>query len=217
MDSAGELQGEIKLGYMGIGWQLNNIPSHYSHLEKYEIQEAQILKKLRPDLKVSVLRNTEVATVFWDSAKEKMYDPATQVRIRGAKTYFLLLRCLISCAAINYQQHRRLGTDAKGRLKTKYGVSRTTQDWWTQCPDKKNPGKMAPCVGSWGSPAGNTDKFWFNFSNPALVDWWVNVYIGCERTKRSHRFRSEGLSLSLIMKRIHFAKTGSGQTRGKPF
>ena len=88
MDSAGELQGEIKLGYMGIGWQLNNIPSHYSHLEKYEIQEAQILKKLRPDLKVSVLRNTEVATVFWDSAKEKMYDPATQVRIRGVKNVF---------------------------------------------------------------------------------------------------------------------------------
>ena len=34
MDSEAELQGEIKLGYVGIGWQLNNIPSHYSHLEK---------------------------------------------------------------------------------------------------------------------------------------------------------------------------------------
>jgi hypothetical protein len=34
---------------------------------------------LRPDIRVSVLRNTEVATVFWDSAKAKMFDPDTQV------------------------------------------------------------------------------------------------------------------------------------------
>jgi len=68
-----------QLGYVGIGWQLNNIPSHYSHLEKYELQEAANLKALRPDIRVSVLRNTEVATVFWDSAKAKMFDPDTQV------------------------------------------------------------------------------------------------------------------------------------------
>ena len=37
---------------------------------------------------------------------------------------------------------------------------------------------MSPCVGSWASPAGNTPKYWFNFSNPALADWWVNTYIG---------------------------------------
>lgn len=30
------------------------------------------------DVKVSVLRNSEVATVFWDSAREKMFDPSTQ-------------------------------------------------------------------------------------------------------------------------------------------
>ena len=42
---------------IGIGWQLNNIPSKYSHLEKFEIEEAQRLKALRPDVKVSVLRN----------------------------------------------------------------------------------------------------------------------------------------------------------------
>jgi hypothetical protein len=128
MDSPVELGGEVKLGYVGIGWQLDNIPSHYSNLEKYELLEAQRLKSLRPDVKVSVLRNTEVATVFWNSAKKKMYDPATQ-------------------------------------------------DWWTQCPDEKT-GKMAPCVGSWGSPAGNTPKYWFNFSNPDLQDWFVYTYIG---------------------------------------
>ena len=37
---------------------------------------------------------------------------------------------------------------------------------------------MSPCVGSWASPAGNTPKYWFNFSNPALADWWVKTYIG---------------------------------------
>ena len=40
MDSLAELSGEVRLGYVGIGWQLDNIPSHYSDLEKYEIEEA---------------------------------------------------------------------------------------------------------------------------------------------------------------------------------
>lgn len=102
-------------------------PCGTSNLEKYEIEEAQIIKKLRPNIKVSVLRNSEVATVFWNSAKAAMYDPSTQ-------------------------------------------------DYWTQCRAKD--GTMKPCVGSWGSPAGNTPKYWFNFSNPKLRDWWVDVYIG---------------------------------------
>jgi len=33
MDSEAELGLEARLGYVGIGWQLNNIPSHHSHLE----------------------------------------------------------------------------------------------------------------------------------------------------------------------------------------
>ena len=45
MDSPAELAGEVKLGYVGIGWQLDNIPSHYSNLEKYEILEAQRLQQ----------------------------------------------------------------------------------------------------------------------------------------------------------------------------
>jgi hypothetical protein len=122
MDSPSELGKEIKLGYVGIGWQLNNIPSHYSHLETFEKLEAKNLKALRPDVKVSVLRNTEVATVFWDNAKAVMFD-------------------------------------------------NTTQEYWTQC-------NGAPCKGTWASPAGNTVKYFFNFSNPALRDWWVYEYIG---------------------------------------
>merc|ERR1712232_1416197 len=98
------------------------IPSHYSHLEQFEILEAQRMKKLRPDVRVGVLRNTEVATVFWDSANKTMFDPATQ-------------------------------------------------DYWTQCGGK-------PCEGTWISPAGSTVKYYFNYSNPAFVDWWLNVYIG---------------------------------------
>ena len=35
MDSAAEEKAEVRLGVVGIGWQLNNIPSHYSHLEKF--------------------------------------------------------------------------------------------------------------------------------------------------------------------------------------
>jgi hypothetical protein len=42
----------------------------------------------------------------------------------------------------------------------------STQLYWTQCDGK-------PCKGVWGSPAGNTPKYFFNFSNPQLADWWV--------------------------------------------
>ena len=122
LDSPDELAAEDRFRVVGIGWQLDNIPSHYSHLEQYEIAEATALKALRPDAKVMVLRNTEVATVFWDSAKAKMFD-------------------------------------------------NTTQSWWTQCGDK-------PCQGVWSSPAGNTPKYFFNFSNPDLAQWWVEDFVG---------------------------------------
>jgi len=45
-----------------------------------------------------------------------------------------------------------------------------TQDFWTQCGGK-------PCSGKWVSPAGSTNKYYFNFSNPRFVDWWVNDFI----------------------------------------
>lgn len=48
MDNAAELMAEVRLGYVGIGWQINNIPSHFSHLETYELLEAKNLKALRP-------------------------------------------------------------------------------------------------------------------------------------------------------------------------
>ena len=122
MDNPHELALEQRLGYVGIGWQLNNIPSHYSHLERYERLEAARLKALRPGVRVGVLRNTEVATVFWDSAKAVMFNASTR-------------------------------------------------DFWTQCDGK-------PCAGSWASPAGNTVKYWFDFRNPRLRDWWVYEYVG---------------------------------------
>ena len=76
--NASEVSQAVSLGYVGLGWQLNNIPSNYSHLELWERTEASRLKALSPDVKVGVLRNTEVAAEFWDSAREKMHDPATQ-------------------------------------------------------------------------------------------------------------------------------------------
>jgi len=121
LDNPAELEAENRFSVIGIGWQLDNIPSHYSHLEQFEVKEAKALKKLRPDAKVMILRNTEVGTVFWDKIKAKMYDPETQ-------------------------------------------------DFWTQCGGK-------PCKGSWGSPAGNTDKYWFNFSVPTLTKFWVEEFV----------------------------------------
>ena len=121
LDSNHELGAENRFSVVGLGWQLDNIPSHFSHLEQFEIAEARALKNLRPNARVTILRNTEVGTVFWDSIKAKMYNASTQ-------------------------------------------------DWWTQCGGK-------PCKGSWGSPAGNTDKYWFNFSNPDLASWWVDEFV----------------------------------------
>ena len=104
MDSVAEVRAEVgKFGVVGIGWQLNNIPSKYSHLETFEIEEARKLKAMRPGVKV-------------------MDDP-------------------------------------------------NTQDYWTQCGGK-------PCAGVWASPAGNTPKYFFNFSNPDLRAWWVHEYVG---------------------------------------
>ena len=47
----------------------------------------------------------------------------------------------------------------------------STQDFWTQCTGR-------PCAGVWSSPAGNTPKYYINFSNPAAADWWVTTYVG---------------------------------------
>lgn len=69
MNSAEEVRAEDRLGVVGIGWQINNIPSHHTHLEQFEEETARQLKAIRPDVKAMALRNTEVATVFWDAAK----------------------------------------------------------------------------------------------------------------------------------------------------
>ena len=122
MDSKQEMMEEVKLGYIGVGWQLNNLPSKFQHLEAFERLESQRLRALRPDVRVGVLRNTEVVTVFWDSARAVMFNNATQ-------------------------------------------------DYWTQCHGR-------PCKGTWVSPAGNTPKYYINFSNPRAADWWVETFVG---------------------------------------
>ena len=61
-----------------VGWELNNIPENYTHLEEAEKATAKSLKALRPGMKIGVTRNTVVVTTFWDSAKKAMLDPATQ-------------------------------------------------------------------------------------------------------------------------------------------
>jgi hypothetical protein len=50
-------------------------------------------------------------------------------------------------------------------------------DYWTQCRGK-------PCAQDWSAPGSRnhssviTPGFYYNYSSPALVDWWVNEYIG---------------------------------------
>ena len=35
-----------------------------------------------------------------------------------------------------------------------------------------------PVEGVWGSPAGNTPKYWFNFTNAAAAAWWEETFVG---------------------------------------
>ena len=122
MESAAERSAEVRFEIVGLGWQLNNIPSNHSNLEAFELEEARRLKALRPGVKVMLARESEATTTLYNASKAKMLDPATQ-------------------------------------------------DWWVQCGKK-------PCNGTWYSPSGNTPKYFFNFSNPAAADWWVNEFIG---------------------------------------
>lgn len=66
-----ELAAEARLGIMGIGWNLNHLAtSKHGGLESYEVEQAGALKKLRPDVGVMVLRNTEVVSTFWTAFRE---------------------------------------------------------------------------------------------------------------------------------------------------
>ena len=80
-DSAAEALAESRLGLVGIGWQINNVPSHDMHLEAAELATAKQIKALRPQKKgggvrVLVSRNTEVVSTFWDSVRAAFDDPS---------------------------------------------------------------------------------------------------------------------------------------------
>ena len=71
-----ELAEEIKLGILGIGWNLDHLHTSTNPqdpgtagggLERLEAQQAAALKAARPDLGVMLLRNTQVVSVFWDA------------------------------------------------------------------------------------------------------------------------------------------------------
>lgn len=71
--SAEELAAEVKLGIVGIGWNLyHSATSKTGGIEQYEIEQAAALKKKRPDVGVMVLRNTEVVSTFWSSFRQAM-------------------------------------------------------------------------------------------------------------------------------------------------
>ena len=73
--SAEELAAEVKLGIVGIGWNLyHSQTSRTGGIEEYEIQQAKALKAERPDVGVMVLRNTEVVSTFWSSFRDAMND-----------------------------------------------------------------------------------------------------------------------------------------------
>ena len=82
LNNAAENQAEAKLGVAGLGWQLGMTCGGdrltvgcQPHLEANEITVAKQLKAINPKMKVLVSRNSEVATIVWDSATKVMNDP----------------------------------------------------------------------------------------------------------------------------------------------
>ncbi len=78
MDSAAELRAEVRFGVVGVGWQVNNIPSNHSNLETFELEEARQLKALRAGVRVMLTRESEATTTLYNAAKAKMLDPTTR-------------------------------------------------------------------------------------------------------------------------------------------
>jgi len=122
-NNAVETAAEAQFGFTGIGWQMQMVGNNYRHLEKSEVTTATAIKALNPKAKTMVLRNTEVVTLFWDSAREKMEDPSFK-------------------------------------------------NFWVQCNGK-------PCNGSWAcGKCKGLYKYWLNWTNPDMVNWYINEYIG---------------------------------------
>ena len=67
-----------KLGIYGIGWELENIPTHNTNLEPAEIEAARALKARNPATRVGVTRNSVVATTFWNTARAAMEKPPSK-------------------------------------------------------------------------------------------------------------------------------------------
>ena len=75
LDSASEVAEEVKLGIVGIGWELDHSTTSVSGgLELYEAQQAAALKAARPDVGIMLLRDTEVVTTFWTAFRDAMND-----------------------------------------------------------------------------------------------------------------------------------------------
>ena len=73
-DSAYEAAAAARFGVVGIGWQVNNVPSNFSHEEGAEARTSRQLKAARPGVRTLVSRETEVITVFWDAARAAIAD-----------------------------------------------------------------------------------------------------------------------------------------------
>ena len=59
-----------ELGVYGIGWELDNIPTHNTDIEPAELAAAAALKARNPAMKIGVTRNSVVATTFWNTARK---------------------------------------------------------------------------------------------------------------------------------------------------
>eukprot|EP01052_Picozoa_sp_SAG31_P048801 SAG31_NODE_10383_length_1145_cov_1.398662_1_plen_107_part_10 len=79
-DAESEIHAEARFGYLGIGWQLDGIPTHWHQgLEVVELATARRLKSARPDMRVLVSRQTEVGTEMWNSvAALRAHDPQNE-------------------------------------------------------------------------------------------------------------------------------------------
>ena len=81
MDSAEEVRAEVRLGIVGVGWQINNIPSYHSNLEVFELEEARRLKTADPTVKVNGPRSCEGQSSRCRITESQASEPSSPIGI----------------------------------------------------------------------------------------------------------------------------------------
>lgn len=143
MNSAAELNAEVRFGIVGVGWQMHMRGSNWSHLEQWEEATAAQLKAVDPDVKVLVTRNTQAGVSMLDSVRPQLLSPTSP-------TFWIT------------EQEGGAGCKTGPLPGTPAAVGQRCNAYWG-C-DQCGPGNSTTCPINGGA-------YW-NFTDATFVEWW---------------------------------------------